>query len=367
MASLLNSTFITTFKKIDYAIAFKLGVTATLSFYAGQALSAFSGRPDLLNNLWCVLTSIVVLKSNLGGTNEAALYRFLGILIGSLLGGVFSYFFGGSAIALGVGVFITAIACLMMKIKDSIRIASLSVAVVMTLHHLYPEHNPWVFSFFRFLDSTLGILVAMFVSYFLFPKLAAEDIYLNLAKVLSSLGNLFRLSLEGEEHTEIHKIAADQIKTDVDKLLSDARNYYSQTKLELFSKEEGPLEWSMLLNSIDRIYEAILSIRTANHYKVTKIFDDALADQLVEFRDQTSVAIDCLIKKLENQEESNLPYPFAEEENALTKLNAELIRFRETRSTRRFDLDDVENFYVFFYSLRLVGEELQRIDKHLSP
>lgn len=366
MTSRVKSGFFKTCKNLDYKTALKIGVTATLSFYAGQALSLMSGRPDLLNNLWCVLTAIVVIKPNLGSTNEAAFYRFLGILIGSILGGIFAFYFGGSPIALGVGVFLTCIACLLLNIQDSIKIASLSVAIVMTLHNIYPEHNPWVFSFFRFLDSSMGIIVAMFVSYFLFPKTAAEDIYLNLAKVLSSLGRLFRLSLETGEYTEVHKLAAEQIQSDVNNLLNDARNFYNQSKLELFSKDDAPMEWSMVLNSIDRIYEAILSIRAANHYQLTKIFDDALSDQLELFRDQTSIAIDCLIKKLENRTQPEQPYPFADEENALTKLNQELLRFRETRSTRRFDLNDLENFYVFFYSLRLVGEELQRIDTHLS-
>lgn len=361
-----KGNFISHLKKIDFAIALKLGVTALLSFYAAQGLSYISDRPTTINVLWCVLASIVVLKSNLGGTNEAAFFRFLGVVIGSFLGGLFSFYFGGTGIALGFGVFFTAIACLLVNIQDSIRIASLSVAVVMVLHHTYPESNPWVFSFFRLLDSTVGILVAMFVSYFLFPKQAAEDIYANLAKVVSSLGKLFRLSLEGGEHTEIHKLAASHIQEDVEKLLSEARDFYNQSKLELFSKEEGPLEWSMILNSIDRIYEAILSIRKANCYQVTKIFDDALYDELEKYRDHTSIAFDCLTRQLENRGDSTIPYPFAEEEGALKGLKEELLRFRNTRSTRRFDLEDVENFYVFFYSLRLIGEELQRIEDHLS-
>lgn len=352
--------------KIDYTIAFKMGVTAFLSYYAGQSLSLLSGRPDLLNSLWCVLTSLVVIKSNLGGTNEAALYRFLGILIGSALGGIFAVYVGSSGLALAVSVFFTGIACLVINIKDSIRIASLSVAVIIVLHSLYPEHNPWVFSFFRFLDSTLGILIAMFVSHFFFPKAASEDIYLNLAKTLSSLEKLFRLSLESDEYLEIHKLASDQIQKEVDKMLIDTQNLYNQSKLELFSRDDEPVDCSMILNSIDRIYEAILSISASHHYKLTKIFDDSLSKQVELYRDQTSAAFASLISQLSNALNTDISYPFVEEANALADLNDELLRFRNTRSTRRFDLEDLESFYVFFHSLRLVGEELQRIESHFS-
>ena len=210
---------------------------------------------------------------------------------------------------------------MLINIKDSIRIASLSVAVIMVLHSIYPEHNPWVFSFFRFLDSTLGIIIAMFVSHFLFPKMAGEDLDLNLAKVLGLLGKLFRLSLEESEHSEVHTLTTNQISSDIDKLLIDTRNLLSYSKLEVFSKEESVQDYSMVLGSIERIYEAILSIQSAYQYKVTKIFDDPLSDEIGKFRDQTSLAMDALVKQLEGRLNVDLPYPFVEEANAIDSLN----------------------------------------------
>lgn len=367
MSADLKASILEKWKRFDYAIAFKIGVTAALSYYAGQSLVLLTNRQDVaISGLWCVLTSIVVIKSNLGGTNQAALYRFLGIVIGSGLGGFFAYYLGSTGLTLGIGVFFTVLACLLVNIKDSIRIAALSVAVIMVMNGMYPEHNPWTFSLFRFVDSTVGIIVAMFVSHFLFPKQAEEDIHLNLAKILSSLGKLLQLSLEGGEHAEMHKLASDLIKTEVDKLLIDARNNFEHTKLELFSRDDDKREWSLILDSIDRIYEAILAIRTVFQYNMTKIFDDDLSNQLEKYRDQTAVAFDSLVQQLETHLSSTTSYPFTEEADALAALNDELIRFRSTRSTRRFELEDVENFYVFFYSLRTVGEELQRIETHLT-
>ncbi len=360
-------TLIDKLKRFDYALALKMGVTASLSFYAGQNLVLFTHRPDvLISGLWCVLTAVVVIRSNLGGTNEAAFYRFLGIVIGSAFGGVFAYYLGSTGFSLGIGVFFTAMACLLINIKESILIASLSVAVIMVMNGIYPEHNPWMFSLFRLIDSTVGILIAVFVSYFLFPKQAEEDIHLNLAKVLSALGKLFQLSLEGGEHIEMHRLAADQIKLEVDKLMIDARKNFEQSKLELFSKGDDQQEWSLILNSIDRIYEGILAIRSVYQYNMTKIFDDNLSNQLEKYRDQTTIAFDSLVQQLENHLSSKISYPFAEESNALDALNTELVRFRSTRSTRRFELEDVENFYFFFHSLRTIGEELQRIETHLT-
>ena len=37
---------------------------------------------------------------------------------------------------------------------------------------------------------------------------------------------------------------------------------------------------------------------------------------------------------------------------ALKDLNQDLLRFRATRTTRKFNLEDVESFFVFFYRLR---------------
>ncbi len=58
----------------------------------------------------------------------------------------------------------------------------------------------------------------MFVSYFLFPKLAVEDIHLNLAKVLTSLEKLFNLTLEHDEQTEKQNIATEELKSEIEEL-----------------------------------------------------------------------------------------------------------------------------------------------------
>jgi hypothetical protein len=49
-------------------------------------------------------------------------------------------------------------------------------------------------------------------------------------------------------------------------------------------------------------------------------------------------------------------------EDAIENLNTDLLRFRNTRTTRKFNLEDVESFFVFFYSLRTVAESVKKME-----
>jgi hypothetical protein len=48
---------------------------------------------------------------------------------------------------------------------------------------------------------------------------------------------------------------------------------------------------------------------------------------------------------------------------AVENLNEELTRFRTTHITRKFERQDVENFFVFFYNLRSIIQELLKMEE----
>jgi len=48
------------------------------------------------------------------------------------------------------------------------------------------------------------------------------------------------------------------------------------------------------------------------------------------------------------------------------KLNEELSRFRNTRATRKYNFEFVERFFVFFYSLKAILEQLDHVNQQLD-
>ena len=97
--------------RIELKIALKAGIAAFLSLYAGNSFAKLLDRPDyLLSGTWTVMSTFVVLQAHLGGTYKAAWVRFLGVLVGSFMGGFFTSIFGSNSVTLCVSVLFTVIA-----------------------------------------------------------------------------------------------------------------------------------------------------------------------------------------------------------------------------------------------------------------
>jgi uncharacterized membrane protein YgaE (UPF0421/DUF939 family) len=193
--------FLLWLNQIEWKIAIKTGLTASLSLTVALTFNHLLKRPDsLISGLWTVLSSIVVIQAYLESTYNAAWARFLGVFVGSCLGGIFTSIFGAShAFTLGISIFFTIVACSMINLKESFRIACLSVAVVNVLWGLNPNVSPWVFAFFRFIDSCIGIFIAIIISHILWPFQAMKNMRKIFAETLSSMNQTYMLVLKQSE------------------------------------------------------------------------------------------------------------------------------------------------------------------------
>jgi uncharacterized membrane protein YgaE (UPF0421/DUF939 family) len=354
------------FERLEGRIALTTGVAASLSFFLGLKFSQLLDRPDtLVSGLWCVMTTIVVLQAHLGGTYKAAWIRFLGVLVGCIMGGLFTNLFGSNDIfSLGLAVFLTIIICSLINIKDSFRIATLSVVVIMVLWGLKPFISPWTFALFRFLDSCLGIIVAVFVSHVIWPEKATNNLKQTIAKSLVTMSKFYRLSATFEiESEKKHTNAVEETIVEIEDLLKRNREFLEASKSELLIAPERANDWTLVVNQLEIIFESIISLSNIPKDTLTKIFDDSLANQVADVIDKTDLAFYDLEKMVSNQKGST---HIGELSQTLTALTSELSRFRGTRTTRKFNLEDVENFFVFFYNLRFIAEGLKKMSREIE-
>jgi uncharacterized membrane protein YgaE (UPF0421/DUF939 family) len=162
--------------RIDWKMAIRTGIVATLGLVIGTAATHLTNRPDrLASGLWTTLTAVVVLQAYIGGTYAASWNRFLGVLIGSFTGGLLTSYFGSGPLQLGFGVAFTVLLCGVLNLKESYRIASVSFAVVCVLWGFSTGINPWEFSLYRFIDSCVGIALAVIVAHTVFPFQVSQD------------------------------------------------------------------------------------------------------------------------------------------------------------------------------------------------
>lgn len=352
-------------ERVEVRVAIKTGLAGALGWALGMGISHATNRPDsLISGLWCTLTAIIVLQVQLGGTYKAALIRFLGVAIGSLLGGVCTTFLGSNPLSLAVSIFFTVILCSILNLKDSIRIACVSVAVVMVLWGLRPENSPWTFAFFRVLDSCLGIIVAVVVAQTLWPFQATEKMRMNMASLLSDLNQLYRLVTTAKMR-EKHELDADcsDLIEDIAICLQQDVVFLAEAKMELLAEPEKLDDWTLLNDHLERLFTVVMSLKQV-YSSPWKLVDADLAHhtlQLIESTDKTMQELSHSLT-MGTFEIPSLAATLALQE----VLQNDLVRFRSTRATRQATLTDVESFYVFFYSLNGSVVEMRRIAKKIN-
>jgi uncharacterized membrane protein YgaE (UPF0421/DUF939 family) len=308
--------------------------------------------------LWCVVSAIVVLQAHLGGTYKAAKERFLGVLIGSILGIALTYAFGSNPISVGAAVALTIIICSFFQLQESVRIACLTVVVIMVLSGLRPEIHLWWFGVCRFLDSCLGIFIAVVVAHTLWPEEATFKIQHNISKILTSMSKLFEISVNLETDAERHDKLFQALKDEVLDLFEDSSTHFDEAKLELALRQSKLEDWKLMIHNLESALEAIITLKYLKKEKLMLMLDEALLTRLDNFNDAAESVFQSLSKQLDSGEARHSE----EVENDLTlsyqALKDDLIRLRGNRTTRQFDWKEIESFFVYFYSLGMVAEEL---------
>lgn len=346
----------------EIKLAFKTGLAASVSLALGLIFAEFFDRPDILvSGLWCVLASIVVMQANLGGTYNSAWIRFLGVFVGSIAGAIFINTIGSDTISLGISVFCTIVICAVLGLKESFRIAGLSTAIIIILGSHHPTISPWLFSLYRFVDSCIGILVALFVSRFIWPAKAVEDIKRNIAKILNLLGGYYLTATSLETEPSSLSQTVTTYFNDIDDLLQENRENRKAAELELFDDPLKMEHWTLLSDQLEVIFESINSVYNANKETLSKIFDDGLAKASQDLIDQTAAALKSMEAAILTD---NNKVNFDNLKASMDGVAMELARFRSTRTTRKFNIQDVESFYFYFYSLRTIAETTLKIKKN---
>ena len=317
-------------ENLDWKIALRTGLGAAITWIIDQQLTEMVGWTDRsISGLWAVISSIIILQSTLGGGYLEGYKRFIGILLGSLVGGLAATFLGWQAFHLAVALFLTVIVMGVLKLQSSTRIACLSCAVVIVVWSLNPVGSPWVFALHRFVDSCLGVFIGLLTSHFLFPSETRKKLKKNRGSIFS----FFSESLKENQTAPLEK-AQTLLKED-DELI-----------------KEMEAEWTLRAETLEKWEtfhhgeKALLALLTTASHLPQKALFSLLDASLLQ---ATTGAIQCLEKAFNDlgrgSEEKS---PLLQWKN---RLKEERLRYRETRATRTFAFDELENYFVFFYSL----------------
>lgn len=360
----LFNRFFSFFKRIEWKVAVKTGIAAALSFFLGSGFSLLLGTPEtLISGLWTVQAAIVVQQTHLGSTYKSAWMRFLGVLIGCIMGALFTSLLGSTPLSLGIGVSSTIVICALLSLKDSIRIATLSTSIIIVLWGLHSESNPWMLGLLRFIESCFGITIAMFVAHTLWPAGVESKLRHNMANTLQSISKLFLKTTEDKtfDESELENIRATS--RGIRDQFWKNRQLLEDSRLELLSLHQDLEEWKLLMLHVERVFESTRSLAFLNKQHLLTIAGEPVYHAYRSMIAECDKAILVLAMAL-SSENPHLDLTTLEE--ASRKLEEALVEFRQTKGTRQYNFDEVEEFYVFFYTIRLIEQELTKSSKHIS-
>ena len=201
---------------------------------------------------WGAITAIIVMQSNVGSTITASRDRLIGTLIGASFGAVFSLL-GDSLVPYILAVIVAMSACSLLGLKNSSRLAGVTVSILMLVHH---GGSSWILPMHRVLEVLLGILVALAVSTLVFPSRARTRLRDSLAQQYLLMGELFAAVMQG-----FRGVPA----TNLDKLRADvAASVAANTQLLSAARNE-PTSGRESLEGLSLLYQFGASLEDALH------------------------------------------------------------------------------------------------------
>jgi len=111
---------------------------------------------------WAPITTLVITQSSLGAAFAVSSQRFIGTVLGAIVGGTVASYFGPHALVFGICVFILGLLCALARSGPAAyRFGGVTLAIVV----LIPRSNsPWLVAFHRFAEVSIGIAVALLLA-----------------------------------------------------------------------------------------------------------------------------------------------------------------------------------------------------------
>src|SRR5277367_1821370 len=149
---------------------FRLAIKTAL---AGCFAMYFASLLRMPQPYWACISAMIVMQANLGAAVKQSWIRLAATAVGAAVSIPFVAYFGQNLVAFGVAVFVTVLLCTVLHLQDGLRLAAVTIAIIMLVPH---TGHAWAPALNRFLEVSLGILVALLVAEFVLPSTALESL-----------------------------------------------------------------------------------------------------------------------------------------------------------------------------------------------
>jgi uncharacterized membrane protein YccC len=114
--------------------------------------------PSLQETYWAPIAAVVVLYPDRVATKKAAGERFIGTLIGSLIGWASASWWHQNVVLYGLSVMVAVGLCYLLRLENASRLCAVAVTVITIIPRAEPAH---VVAFHRFVEVSYGVVCAL--------------------------------------------------------------------------------------------------------------------------------------------------------------------------------------------------------------
>lgn len=234
----------------------KIGMR-TVKTGIGVMLSVLFGELGIVNDsIFTVSASVVSMKNTVKSSFLEGLMRIAGTILGGLCGYLMIMYLGKSSILIGLGVIFIIYLCILLRIQDSVAIATLTFASIVVGSG---ASDPLAYSVGRTFDTLVGVIIALVVNYSLRRKRYIEKIQFNFHELEDLYINLVKDIISSIQYSRLEELS--DILTS---LQSTHENYIDEGKYSIYTFDKEKLE--AILKECEELYYHMygLSIQKQN-------------------------------------------------------------------------------------------------------
>ena len=111
---------------------------------------------------WAPITTLVITQSSVGTALAVSWQRFVGTILGALVGAVLAAYFGPHVLVFGICVLILCFLCaLLHSDRSAYRFAGVTLGIILLIPRTEP---PWQIALHRFAEVSIGLGVAVLLT-----------------------------------------------------------------------------------------------------------------------------------------------------------------------------------------------------------
>ncbi|WP_421695666.1 FUSC family protein [Aestuariivirga sp.] len=116
---------------------------------------------DLRYPIYAFIAAVLVTDLQPATSRNLGIRRLAATVIGAVWGALLTQFLPSTSWAIGAGVFVAMLTSQLLKAEEGARVAGYICGIILLDH----SFEPWAYAFHRFLETVIGILAALAISY----------------------------------------------------------------------------------------------------------------------------------------------------------------------------------------------------------